>query len=71
MMHSSDAIEDLQIRLAHLEAGLQQVSDEVARQQQLIDRLTLRNQQLQERVGELQNEGGGDAATRVEIPPHY
>ena len=70
-MNQTDAIEELQIRLAHLEAGLQQVSDEVARQQQLIERLTMRNQQLQERLGELQAEGGADAATRVEIPPHY
>lgn len=70
-MTTDQAIEDLQIRLAHLESGLQQVSDEVARQQQLIERLQLRNQQLQERLGELQSDGGADAATRVEIPPHY
>lgn len=70
-MNTETAIEELQIRLAHLEAGLQQISDEVALQQQLIERLQQRNQQLQERLGALQSDDGADAATRVEIPPHY
>ena len=64
-------LEELEIKLAHLERGLQQVSDEVIRQQQEIERLTLRNHQLMERVESLQVEAAEDAATRVELPPHY
>ncbi|MEY4761504.1 MAG: SlyX [Pseudomonadota bacterium] len=64
-------IEDLEIKLAHLERALQDVSDEVVRQQAAIERLGERNLRLQERIEAMQPEGGEDAATRVEIPPHY
>jgi uncharacterized coiled-coil protein SlyX len=64
-------IEDLEIKLAHLELGLQAVSDEVIRQQQLIERLTERGRQLQARLAVLQADSSEDAATRIEIPPHY
>jgi uncharacterized coiled-coil protein SlyX len=69
----SDAahIEDLQIRMAHLEYSLQQISDEVVRQQQQIDALTQRGHHLLERLAALQGEGDADAATRIEVPPHY
>lgn len=66
-----DRIEELEIRIAHLELGLQQVSDVVADQQRQIERLTRRGEQLQERIASLQADEGGDVATRVEIPPHY
>jgi uncharacterized coiled-coil protein SlyX len=64
-------LEDLEIKLAHLERGLQEVSDEVVRQQQLIERLTERGHQLQERLAAMQADSGEDAATRIEKPPHY
>ena len=70
-MNPAQQIEDLQIRLAHLEHSLQQVSDVVVRQQQQIDALSQRGQQLFERLAALQADGDTDAASRVEIPPHY
>jgi SlyX protein len=70
-MMPEQRIEELEIKLAHLERGLQDVSDEVVRQQQLIERLTERGHQLQERIAALQADAGEDAATRVEKPPHY
>jgi SlyX protein len=70
-MNPEQRIEELEIKLAHLERGMQEVSDEVARQQQLIERLTERGHQLMQRVEAMQSEGGEDAATRIELPPHY
>lgn len=70
-MSPEQRIEELEFRLAHLERGLQQVSDEVARQQQEIERLTERNVRLQERFEAMQLEVTEDNATREEIPPHY
>ena len=70
-MSSDQRIEELEFRLAHLERALQDVSDEVVRQQQAIERLGERNLRLQEKLEALQLDGGEDAATRVEIPPHY
>lgn len=64
-------IEELEIKMAHLERALQDVSDEVVRQQAAIDRLGERNLRLQERIEAMQSEAGEDAATRLEIPPHY
>lgn len=70
-MDPVDRLQELEIKLAHLERGLQQVSDVVVRQQQEIDRLSQRGQQLLERLEGMQTEIEDDAATRVELPPHY
>lgn len=64
-------IEELEIRSAHLERALQTISDEVARQQQQIERLSERGHQLLQRLDAMQAEATEDAATREEIPPHY
>jgi SlyX protein len=70
-MTPEQRIEELEIRLAHLERALQDVSDEVIRQQQEIERLGERNLRLAERVEALQTDAAEDAATREELPPHY
>jgi uncharacterized coiled-coil protein SlyX len=70
-MTPEQRIEELEIRLTHLELALQEVSDEVVRQQATIERLGERNRRLQEKIEALQLDTGEDAATRVEIPPHY
>jgi uncharacterized coiled-coil protein SlyX len=67
---ASARIEALEIRIAHLENGLQQLSDALFRQQQELARVIDRNRQLLEEV-EARADPSGDAATRVEIPPHY
>jgi uncharacterized protein YceH (UPF0502 family) len=63
-------IEELEFKLAHLERGLQELSDVVARQQQDLERLAQRNLALGREIESLQG-GGDDAATRTEVPPHY
>lgn len=70
-MTAEERVEELEFRLAHLERALQQISDEVVRQQQQIERLTERDHQLLERIQALQTDAAEDAATREEIPPHY
>jgi SlyX protein len=70
-MTTEARLEELEIKMAHLERALQDVSDEVVRQQAAIERLGERNRHLQERLEALQADAGEDAATRVEIPPHY
>lgn len=63
-------VEELEFKLAHLERGLQELSDVVARQQQDLERLAQRNHALGREIEALQA-AGDDAATRTEIPPHY
>lgn len=63
-------IEALEVRIAHLENGLQQLSDALYRQQQELSRVVDRNRQLLEEI-EARADPSGDAATRVEVPPHY
>ena len=70
-MTTEARLEELEIKMAHLERALQDVSDEVVRQQAAIDRLGERNLRLQERIEAMQADAGEDAATRVELPPHY
>ena len=68
-MTEHDRLENLEIKIAHLERGLQELSDVVVRQQQELERVLLRNQQLTQDVESLRADS--DAATRVERPPHY
>jgi SlyX protein len=70
-MTPEQRIEELEFRLAHLDRAVQQVSDEVVRQQRQIEQLAERNLRLQERFEAMQTEAAEDAATREELPPHY
>jgi uncharacterized coiled-coil protein SlyX len=63
-------IEALEIRIAHLENSLQQLSDALYLQQRELARVSERNRQLLAQL-ESQADPAGDAATRIEIPPHY
>jgi SlyX protein len=68
-VNDAHRLEEIEIKLAHLERGLLELSDVVLRQQQEIDAL----RSASERLAEQLSAGGGDpdSATRVEIPPHY
>lgn len=68
-MHDERRLEDVEIKLAHVERGLQELSDVVVRQQQEIDVLQRSNKRLVEQLATGVNDP--EAATRVEIPPHY
>jgi uncharacterized coiled-coil protein SlyX len=62
-------IETLEIKIAHLERALQDLSDALYRQQQRLDAQEERYQRLIDRVeGANQQSGSGP---KFEIPPHY
>lgn len=63
-------LETLEFKLAHLERGLQELSDVVVRQQRELDELRTLYQQLVERLLELTEQAPAPAAAD-EVPPHY
>ena len=66
---SEDArLEALEIKVAHLEQALQELSDVLYRHQRAIDALEGRHASLLER---LEGASGPPAAAEFEIPPHY
>lgn len=66
----SERIEAIEIKLAHLERALAEISDVVCRQQKDLDRALDRNQRLLEKVAALESDFGA-SATAHEKPPHY
>lgn len=69
-MGDDTRLEGIEIKLAHLERALQEISDVVVRQQKELEQALARNQRLASRLEELED-GGGASATAHEIPPHY
>jgi len=69
-MSESARLESLEFKLAHLERGLQELSDVVFRQQKDLDRLALLNQQLSGQLEALREEAEAGKDPH-EIPPHY
>ncbi len=63
-------IETLEIKLAHLERALQELSDVVYRQQQRLDAADARHQRLLDRLA-AEATAPADPASPFEIPPHY
>ena len=71
-MTDTARLEALEIKCAHLERGVQELSDVVYRQQQQLDRVLARNQELTRQIEALESSAEGDGGgPRVEIPPHY
>jgi uncharacterized coiled-coil protein SlyX len=68
-MSAEQRLEIIEVKLAHLEHALQQISDVVARQQQQLEVAAAGAQRLNQRLAEM--EDGGASATGTEIPPHY
>ena len=67
---SQDArIETLEIKVAHLERALQELSDVLYRQQQRLDAQEARYQRLIDRVDAGDPPAGPEA--KFEVPPHY
>lgn len=62
-------LETVEIKLAHLERAIQELSDVVYRQQQQLDVALEANRQLREQLEDI--EGRSADPTAVEIPPHY
>jgi SlyX protein len=71
---SSQRLNELEEKLAYLEAGNAQLSEEIYRQQQEINVLTKAHQQLLNRISELQalsEKLNGQGLVPLEQPPHY
>jgi SlyX protein len=66
----TDRLEAIEIKLAHLERAVTEISDVVARQQKELDRAMDRNQRLMEKIAALESDVG-PSATADEKPPHY
>lgn len=62
-------LETVEIKLAHLERAIQELSDVVYRQQRQLDGVLESNRQLRRQLEEI--EGRSADPTAVEIPPHY
>ena len=69
-MSESARLEALEFKLAHLERGLQELSDVVVRQQREIDALFEHNRVLAGRLQALLEQMEPPAVPQ-EIPPHY
>jgi SlyX protein len=66
----TDRLEAIEIKLAHLEQAVTELSDVVARQQKELDRALDRNKLLLEKIAAIESESGA-SATAHEKPPHY
>lgn len=67
-MPDNARLETLEIKFAHLEQAVQELSDVLFRQQRLLDALEARHAGLLER---LEGAAGQGPESQFEIPPHY
>jgi SlyX protein len=68
-MTDPSRLDQIEIKLAHLERALIELNDVVVRQQREIELLTARNRQLKDQLEGL--EGSGASGEGFEKPPHY
>jgi uncharacterized coiled-coil protein SlyX len=63
----------IEIKLAHLERAVTELSDALAQQQRDIQLLTARNRQLKDQLETLEagSAGSADSTDGFEKPPHY
>lgn len=69
-MPDTDRIETLEFKIAHLERGLQELSDVVVRQQQDLERLQAQVKQLADRLRSVQDQAALPEDPH-QVPPHY
>jgi SlyX protein len=69
-MSEADRLEALETKSAYVEAAVQELSDVIYRQQQVIDRLLLGQHQLLQRLAQLEP-GEATPPEVAEKPPHY
>lgn len=62
-------LETVEIKLAHLERAIQELSDVVYRQQRQFDGVLEDHRRLRQQLEEI--EGRSTDPTAVEMPPHY
>jgi SlyX protein len=69
-MSQPTRLDQIEIKMAHLERALTELNEVVIRQQREIELLTARNRQLKHQL-ELLEAGGGISTEGFEKPPHY
>ena len=71
-MSDNERLEAIEIKCAHLEYTVQQLNDALYQQQQQLDRLLARHEEIGQVLERLDGMAGqGASATEPEIPPHY
>ncbi|MEO0992156.1 MAG: SlyX family protein [Pseudomonadota bacterium] len=65
------AKEDMEVRIAHLERTVEELSDVIARQDRELLSLKARVAKLVERDAERDRDGSGGVVLGDERPPHY
>jgi SlyX protein len=70
-MMDKDRLEALESKCAHLERAVQELSDVVYRQQQQLDRVLERSQDLSRQIEALEAATEAPVGLRAEVPPHY
>lgn len=70
-MTDSARLDALEIKCAHLERAVQELSDVVYRQQQQLDRALSLNRELARQIEALEATTEGAGGPRTEMPPHY
>lgn len=66
---STNALEELEMRMAYIDDTLNQLSDTIYAQDRALARLAQRCEQLESRIATLAE--GGDAENIDDTPPHY
>jgi len=69
-MPDTDRLDALEFKIAHLERGLQELSDVVVRQQQDLERLQAQIKQLADQLLDPQQQAPAPTDAD-EVPPHY
>jgi len=71
-MSEATRLESIEIKLAHLERAVGELSDALLHQQREIDILSARNRQLKDQLEALEAGGGASGdGDGFEKPPHY
>ena len=70
-MTNNARLEALEIKCAHLERAVQELSDVAYRQQQQLELALRRNQDLAGQIEALETAAEAAGGPRTEIPPHY
>ena len=69
-MSDAERLEALEFKIAHLERGLQELSDVVVRQQSDLERLQAQIKRLADRLLDSQQQARAPTDAD-EVPPHY
>lgn len=70
-MTDADRLEALEIKCAHLERAVQELSDVLYRQQQALDRALRHNQALASQLEALEVAVEPARGPHADLPPHY